>query len=501
MVNPNPLEYLMPGGHDLNDPEGLARWIADNDQEDGGAVPRQGSVFDGQQASTEGGQASPSGGAQMPGQWGSFLSDPANRAFLINAGVQLMSGGWGGWGEQIGRALAAGFQGAHAAERAQQGLDPQGLPRERRVTGGPRTRTGGPRRSTGLNPEAQQLVQQEVTRLQQAQAFMANPALTEAEWLAQAQPGGLLHQVLGPGAEYGRRQEYLVEVQERAQRLFQLPRRSGTVTTQELLRLGQSQLPSDQAEFQILARQLLGNPGVGFRWRWNPQNGQIDREPLAGRGGPPGPGGGRFTASSLAGVDQARFTIGNLREFITSPDHWGMIARAPQQAFNTGPYARVIGSMRDAVMSYMHARSGAQTSVRELEHYLSTKMPQPGDSQATILYKLADLELALMLIARRQGEEVPTGQMLEAYNQVRRQSGLPNVELREFEVLLPRLLGGTGIPQSGVPPPAQPGAQAPTAPPAPPVAPVAPPVRPPVVPPNVPSQQELEALKKRYGLE
>jgi hypothetical protein len=344
------------------------------------------------------------------------------------------------------------------------------------------------------------LAQAEIARLQTVQQFLARPSLTEAEWAQEAQPGGLIHQALGPGAPFSRKNEYLIEVQQRIDRLFQLPRRGGTVTTQELLSLGQSELPSAQAEFQILARQLLGNPGVGFRWKYNRESGQIDREALVGRGGPGGGPGARFVAAGQAGVDQARLSISNLREFIRSPDHWGMIERAPQQHLNVGPYARLAGSMRDAVMSYMYARSGATVNVRELEHYLSSKMPTPLDSQATILYKLADLELGMMLLSRRQGDPVPTPQLLEMYNTVRKHSSLPEIGPQTFEQMLPNLLAGTGVvPQSGVPPPSAPGGPGttpPVVPPGPPTGPSVPPVT-----PAPPSQQELEALKRRYGLE
>lgn len=223
----DPFSYLLPNGNpDPNDPDAIARWIADNDQSQGGAVPS-----DVDMPSPDEGFSAPEGSAPATspasGQWGSFLQDPANRAFMINAGIQLMSGGWGGWGEQVGRALAAGFQGAHAVERDQQGLAPVGLPRDGRGGNGQPRGRGGPLRPSarprgrgGEAPEVAQQAQAAVAQLQQVQEFLARPNVTEAEWAQQAAPGGLIHQAFGPSAQFGHKNQYLVQVQDRIRRLL-----------------------------------------------------------------------------------------------------------------------------------------------------------------------------------------------------------------------------------------------------------------------------------------
>lgn len=54
---------------------------------------------------------------QAAGGWGQYLSDPANRAFMISAGLQMATGGWGNTGQQIAAALG---KGAEAASGTQQ---------------------------------------------------------------------------------------------------------------------------------------------------------------------------------------------------------------------------------------------------------------------------------------------------------------------------------------------------------------------------------------------
>lgn len=61
--------------------------------------------------------AAPQGQA---GGWGQWLQEPTNRAFLISAGLQMMVGGHGNMGQQLGVALGAGAEAATGTARAEQ---------------------------------------------------------------------------------------------------------------------------------------------------------------------------------------------------------------------------------------------------------------------------------------------------------------------------------------------------------------------------------------------
>lgn len=399
------------------------------------------------------------------GEWNTYLTDPANRAFLLGAGLQLMTGGWGGIGEQLARGLGAGFQSASATERGarvEETAPGTGRGRGRRRTGrglgvddtgagaGPGARGGSGlvniRRRSQL-AEAEELIN-------------SNP--DEATWTAANQPGGIIHTVFGGARDYNTRDTLLHQVQDERTRTPQ----TDPTTMEEWIALGSSRDPAAQARFDQWARTPrsrgggnFGAPGQGFRWGVDPTTGQVTRIPFAGEGGPGGRGtggpGGRGTAFSQAaqgGVDAARLTIENVRDWLSSSigasdptGITGQISRGVQQGTGVGSYAAIMGSMRDGVMSYVHARSGAQVSVREFEHYLETRMPAPGDSEGRIRYKLADLELALLLIARRRGEPVTEEQLFNLYNLGRRYVDLTPVTAEEFTRRLPHIEAERGV--------------------------------------------------------
>lgn len=54
-----------------------------------------------------------------PSSWGEWLRTPENRAFLLQAGAQLMTGGWGSPVQQLGQAIGQGAS-AQSATRAQE---------------------------------------------------------------------------------------------------------------------------------------------------------------------------------------------------------------------------------------------------------------------------------------------------------------------------------------------------------------------------------------------
>lgn len=62
---------------------------------------------------------SPTAVGSQHGSWTSWLQDPVNRAGLLSFGTQLMTGGGGTFGQELGAGLSKGFEGAAATEAVQ----------------------------------------------------------------------------------------------------------------------------------------------------------------------------------------------------------------------------------------------------------------------------------------------------------------------------------------------------------------------------------------------
>jgi len=56
--------------------------------------------------------------APAKGGWGDYLSDPVNRAFLVSAGLQMATGGWGNLGQQAAQSFGAGASAASGTQQA-----------------------------------------------------------------------------------------------------------------------------------------------------------------------------------------------------------------------------------------------------------------------------------------------------------------------------------------------------------------------------------------------
>lgn len=63
--------------------------------------------------------AAEGGAGAGTGGWSAYLSNPANRAFLISAGLQMATGGWGSPLQQTAQALGKGFEAQSGTEQLQ----------------------------------------------------------------------------------------------------------------------------------------------------------------------------------------------------------------------------------------------------------------------------------------------------------------------------------------------------------------------------------------------
>ncbi len=63
--------------------------------------------------------AAEGGAGAGTGGWSAYLSNPANRAFLISAGLQMATGGWGSPVQQMAQALGKGFEAQSGTEQLQ----------------------------------------------------------------------------------------------------------------------------------------------------------------------------------------------------------------------------------------------------------------------------------------------------------------------------------------------------------------------------------------------
>lgn len=446
------------------------------------------------------------------GKWASWIEQPGNREFLISMGLQMMTGGG-----DLARSLSHGFQAMAgsqqmaAREEARAARDmarPGG--RSRRFPGRTRRNAVSAGEDTGL-PErprtgryggfsqrpvsspAQTRTEdaadaQERRALDAASEFLQSNPTPEA-WQQQNLPGGLIPAVFGGPVEYERRSELLQLTQDRQQRSAPTGQRSGgdtimlgrgsggrEITGAELVEMLGSTDPARQAEAQAYARRAWGTPGVGHRWGVD-QQGMPTRIPI----GPAGAGHsqGRFEAASRAGVQAARLDIQNMRDYIKN--QWpvlGQLERSGSIASNVGPFSNLRNNMRNAVAGYMHARSGAQTSVREFEHYVDTFLPQANELHYSTQAKLANLELQVMLIGRASGEPISVEELRRVHNEHRAWNGVAPVSAEEFQRVLPGLerealsrlpSGGGAVQQQTQPqtPPVAPPTTAPAAPQAP----------------------------------
>lgn len=416
------------------------------------------------------------------GAWSNWVRQPGVSEFLISTGLQLMTGGWGNVGSQVAQALGHGFSSMSETQRmaqqrenglAEDAARAQAPGRGRRSRARVRPR-GGPRGLALVEGEEEGAVAPapgaraagqgvEARQMQAVSQFLQSNPTPEA-WAQQNAPGGLINAVFGGPQDYGSRGQLLQLAQDRQVQApaaapsapLRGPRGYPTLTPEEMIGLHGSTNPADRLRFQQeMSRILRRTPGVGKEWTLTPE-GDITTRPMQGVEGGRGRGAARDTAFSQAaagGIDAARLTIGNVRDYLASglitPNDptglTGMAHRGVQQTTGIGDWARQMGSMKDAVMSYVHSRSGASVAVREFEHYMQTRMPVPGDSERTLQYKLADLELALSLIARRRGEPVNEQELLTMYNNTRRFSGLNPVTPEEFVTRLPALEQERGV--------------------------------------------------------
>lgn len=382
------------------------------------------------------------------GQWESYVQQPGVREFLISTGLQLMASG------NIGQALAHGITDMSNAQRdaqmQQMGLSPDGRGAQDVAdarSGRRRSRGGRVARGTGIRlTPAQRGASAFEDRQAQAVAEFIQSNPTPEQWAQANQPGGLIPAVFGGPQDQANARALLVQVQDRAtapggpgSRMPQTGSRRDSRDTpsgEELIGMLQSSNPGLRAEGQAWARRLYGSAGPGKQWGFNEQ-GQL--VPVGGdaRGGRPQ---GRFEAASRAGVQSARLDVQNIRDYINNQlPVLGQMERSGSLSANVGPYANLVNNMRNAVASYMHARSGAQTSVKEFEHYVDTFLPRANELHYSTQGKLANLELQVMLIGRMAGEHVSTDDLYRVHNEHRRWNGLPPMTPEQFEAILPRL--------------------------------------------------------------
>lgn len=64
--------------------------------------------------------ATPEQQAQLKQSWDQYLSDPKVRAGMLSMGLQLMTGGWGGFGQQLAQGIGAGAEAYGGVEKLQQ---------------------------------------------------------------------------------------------------------------------------------------------------------------------------------------------------------------------------------------------------------------------------------------------------------------------------------------------------------------------------------------------
>lgn len=474
-------------GHGFSGRAGMTQAINMGlDPQAGQQPPAGGGGGNGQQPPSQGG-----------GRWTAFASDPGNRAFLLNMGLALMTGGgWDGPMGDLGRAISAGFQAREATEQGvvtdQRAADEEARQAEMHeanlgLTGARTDRqlaeagVGGQprgRRQAQLSPEMlrqQRLMQQFLERF-------GNRQPTPEEWEQENRPGGLIQAAFGGPQPYDKAPSLLQQAQSRVAQNAPLqgPRGYPSLSPEEMIGLQDSQNPADRLRFQQEMRRIMrSSPGVGNEWFVDPQ-GNVTTRPMQGvqprGGGGRGGGGSQFSIAARAGMDAARLSIDRMREYInSSPVEGSLPGRAIQQQFRAHNYGRLLRSMGDDVKAFVHSRSGAQVAVREFEMYMQSLMPEPLDGTPTILEKLARLELGMMMIARRHGEPVPEGDLMHLHNEIRRLTGLPPHSEETFRSMLPQLEEGTaramGVTRNTGAPRPPPGVT------------IAPPARPQVAPP------------------
>lgn len=382
----------------------------------------------------------PSGG--QSGGWAGFLQDPSNRAFMLNMGLQLMSGGWGNFSQQLAQGLAAGFQGGRAEET--------GLPLEPAASARPGRRPAQtPGRRVGA--DTQPLVRAPISPQMQAASEFIQSNPTPEQWEEQNQPNGIVYAAFGGPKPYEQRNDLLHLVQnpptdQRAPSVMPAGRDLRELSWEDLIVLGSSRNPADRAAFQQEASRRNGR---GYEYFIGP-SGNVERRrtPLAARSDQD-PRNPISTPQMERQIQQLRRAFGVL---VGSTDEQGLltgrggssmvgrgIAQLPGGTWANPETAEAFAAAQHAIMQLTYGLSGRAIGQSEQRRLIEIFTPHWNDTQEMIAFRLNEAYVLYQSMLRARTSGAPERQLGELF-----QSELARADqrLQEQDLLVRQGRGG-----------------------------------------------------------
>ena len=407
---------------------------------------------------------------KQSGQWSSWLEDPSNRAFMLSMGLSMMSGGWGGWSEQLAQAIGHGAKAAHETERGLMNPSARELPSDGGMVRGRR------RGRRGVGTAGMQLASAPApnSSAQAFQEFMQTDPTPEV-WEAQNRPGGIVHAVFGGPQDYQQRAGLLHRVQMQSpspqtdQGGFARDRAAPSGDFSEFPQPNRySQPPNSEALLGMINSTNPAERARGYAWTQKlglgvhtNQDGTREVVPRnMGDGTVAARAGQRDTAFSRNARVAAQGALLSLNTF----EQYLEGTWYPRRAIEASIPWTALSDMEKQWERYaalpMHGVSGASVTNSEREMYVRSLKPNfQTDTLEQIKLKMNELRQYLLALQDPQGGTFD--QVLKIRNAINRRFGVPEMSAEEFASTMrglgfdpatpPGGLGGSPRPGSAYP--------------------------------------------------